>query len=675
MLKRTMISLAIGLGIASAANAEMRVNPIPADAFARVPNIASVSMSTEGDMISALISSPGSDNQETAIATWNLNDLSEAPVVTPSGDRMKFIGVTALKAGRLLALGRQEWTGQLGGCGEGRTTGATATFVTQVYLTDREQSDFDLAFSRGGRSIGVSRDTERCFELAGTASVAAFLPLDPDNIIIQRVNVGSLASSFYRYNLRTDQTEMMYRANGRTDVSLIDPRTGDILVRSSLDPIDGNDFEARTFIRNETTGEYEIHDPLTYRLRERHTVSVVGRDEASGQYYVITDQFSDLTQVYAYDPVSHRYSDGPILAHPNYGVTGLILGTKPSNFNEVLGFRYSGPGGNDVYWIDQTMAATQTTLEGLFPTAGVSIIDYTDGLGTVLFGVGSGAMPTTYYVFRDGRITLLGNSRPWIDPADLRESTLIHYTARDGREIPGILSLPAGWEPSDGPLPTIIHPHGGPWARDGVGWDGSGWVPFLTSRGYAVLRPQYRGSSGWGLDHWRAGDAQWGLSMQDDKDDGAAWMVSQGIADPDRIAIFGYSYGGFAAIAAVVRENSPYQCAIAGAGVSNLARIGGNWSENRVQRAVQGWTVTGMDPMQNTERANIPIMLFHGDRDVRVPLFHSTDFYNAVRGRVPAELLVLDDMPHSMPWYPRHQTESLPAIERYLAEDCGPGGL
>ncbi len=675
MLKRTLFSFVIFLGIASAANAELRVNPIPAEAFARVPNIQSVSMSTEGDMIVAIIASPGSDNQETALATWNLNDLAAPPVVTPSGDRMKFVGASALKADSVLVLARQEWTGQLGGCGEGRSTGATATFVTQVYLTDTAQSDFEPAFASNRRTLGVSRDMERCLELAGTASVVADLPLDPENIIIQRLNASTLASSYYRYNLRTDDVQMMYRANGRTSAALFDPRNGEILVRTSLDPVDGNDYEIRTSILNAQTGDFEVHDVLTYRLRQRNTVDIVGRDEATGQYYVVTDRFSDLTAVYAYDPVSRQFSDGPVLAHPRYSVNSIILGAKPSNFNEVLGFRYSGPGGNDVYWIDPTMAATQRTLDGLFPAGHVSIIDYTDGLGTILFSLGSGAMPTAYYIFRDGRVTLLGNSRPWIDPADLREPTLVYYPARDGRQIPGILTLPAGWEPSDGPLPTIIHPHGGPWARDGVSWDGSGWVPFLTSRGYAVLQPQYRGSTGWGLDHWRAGDAQWGLAMQDDKDDGAEWLVSQGIAAPDRIAIFGYSYGGFAAIAAVVRENGPYQCAIAGAGVSDLTRIGGNWSESRLQRAAQGWTVDGMDPMRNTERANIPILLFHGDRDVRVPLFHSTDFYNAVRGRVHAELLVVEDQPHSLPWYPRHQMETLPAIERFLSQDCGPGGL
>ena len=155
----------------------------------------------------------------------------------------------------------------------------------------------------------------------------------------------------------------------------------------------------------------------------------------------------------------------------------------------------------------------------------------------------------------------------------------------------------------------------------------------------------------------------------------AAWLVSQGIAAQDRIAIFGYSYGGFAAIAATVRPNSPYQCAIAGAGVAALTRVGNSWSQDRLQRIYQGRTVTGMDPMHNTERANIPILLIHGDRDVRVPLFHSQDFYNAVHNRVAARLVVIPDMPHSLPWYPRHYRTMLTEIENYLRTDCGPGGL
>src|SRR5690606_7295704 len=205
--------------------------------------------------------------------------------------------------------------------------------------------------------------------------------------------------------------------------------------------------------------------------------------------------------------------------------------------------------------------------------------------------------------------------------------------------------------------------------------DASGWVPFLTSRGYAVLRPQYRGSSGLGRRLWLAGDSQWGMAMQDDKDDGAAWLVKEGIADPERLAIFGYSYGGFAAAAAVVRPDSPYQCAISGAPVTDLGRIGTSWSENRVQRILQTRTVTGMDPIRNTGTANIPVLLYVGDRDVRTPAFHARSFYDGVKDKVPATFELIPDMPHSMPWYHRHQMTALGLLESFLAEDCGPGGL
>lgn len=174
---------------------------------------------------------------------------------------------------------------------------------------------------------------------------------------------------------------------------------------------------------------------------------------------------------------------------------------------------------------------------------------------------------------------------------------------------------------------------------------------------------------------WRAGDREWGQKMQDDKDDGAAWLVSQGIAAKDRIAIFGYSYGGFAAAAATVRSPSPYQCAIAGAPVTDLGRLGTSWSQNRLQRILQGRTVKGMDPMQNTAKATIPLLTFVGDRDVRTPSFHARNFYNGVQGKVPARFELIPDMPHSMPWYPVHFRTTLTLMADYLSKDCGPGGL
>ena len=285
--------------------------------------------------------------------------------------------------------------------------------------------------------------------------------------------------------------------------------------------------------------------------------------------------------------------------------------------------------------------------------------------------VQSDSTPPTYYLYSKGEpLKKLGSAYPELEKNNLVDTKLIYYTARDGLKIPGLLTMPAGWQAGDKAPPAVIHPHGGPWARDEGSWDPSGWVPFLTSRGFAVLRPQYRGSLGWGRELWLAGDAEWGQKMQDDKDDGAAWMVDQGYADEDKIAIFGYSYGGFAAFSAATRSNSPYACAIGGAGVSDLTKLGRSWSGNPVQRAYQGKTVKGTDPLKNTDNAEIPLLIFHGDRDVRVPMFHAKDLHRKMKRKVKSKLVVIKDMPHSLPWTPKMQTQKLTAIENFLENDC-----
>ncbi|MFN3702664.1 alpha/beta hydrolase family protein [Thermomonas sp.] len=665
--------LALGLSIASACAGARQ--PIKIESIAHLPEIQSVSMSADGKNLVALVVAPGSKGQDTALSVWNLDNIDGGSKITPSGDRMKFIAASALKADRVLVIGRQEWTGQLGGCGEGNATGATKTFVTKTYLTDTSQKKFDEAFASNARQLGLSEDIQRCLELTATASLVNTLPLDPDNVIIQQVSGMSLSGSYYLYNLRTGETKLLFKAGGRSSPGLFNPRTGEVLTRTQLEPNGAGEYEQRVLIRNPQTGEFEVHDNLTRKLSDRYTVDIVGMDEKTGKFYVLTDLFSDLVQAWMYDPTTRKFEDEPLLAHPQFSIGGLILGSQPSNFNRVLGYVVDGPQ-REVTYVDPAMAGVQSLLQKAFPGQTVSLNGYNDDMSRVLFTTQSNKDAPAYHVLLDRkRVVTLGSQRPDINPADIGEQRWVNYPARDGMTIPAILDLPAGWKEGDGPLPAIIHPHGGPWARDYAGWDGSGWVPFLTSRGYAVLRPQYRGTSGLGRKLWLAGDAEWGQKMQDDNDDAAAWLVKQGIADPQRIAIFGYSYGGFAAAAAVVRPNSPYQCAIAGAPVTDLTKLGWSWSENRLQRILQGRTVKGMDPMQNTDKANIPVLLYVGDRDVRTPSFHARGFYEAVQNKVPAKFALIPDMPHSMPWYPRHQTQTLGLIEQFLQKDCGPGGL
>jgi pimeloyl-ACP methyl ester carboxylesterase len=650
--------------------------PLPAEAFAKVPVLSSPSLSADGTVLAAIVAAPGTNNEDTALATWDLTNPNAGPVITPSGDRMKFVATDALKQGNVLVIGRQEWTGRLGGCGEGRVTGATKTFALKSYLTDSKQKEFEEAFSSKRRPVGVSKELQECFEIAGSAGLVSTLPLDPENVIINQVDINTLRGDYYKYNLKSGKTELMFRETGSQGVAFINPRDGEVLVRSEIEPI-GGDYEIRLLFK-EADGSFDEHEKLTYKASTRHDVSISGLDEATGNFYVSTDLFSDKSKIFFYDPRAREFSQEPVLAHPDYSTNGVILGTRPSNYNKLLGFSYSGPAGNDTFWIDPEAKSLVDGLKQAFPETGAGLLDYTDNYETVLFQTSSGAHPPAYYLFdkATSKVRPLGNSRPWIDPDNLRKPEWVSYEARDGLAIPSVLTLPKGFEKGkDEPIAAIVLPHGGPWSRDGTGWDGSGWPQFLASRNIAVLQPNYRGSTGLGRELWLAGDAEWGQKMQDDKDDGAAWLVEQGIADPDKIAIFGYSYGGFAAMAAAVRPDSPFQCAIAGAGVSNLTRLGNNWSDNKLQRVIQGVTVTGMDPDKNTDKASIPIMMYHGDRDVRVPLFHAVDFHAKMKNAGTSELHVIKDMPHSLPWYPEHHRETLGLIEDYLQNRCGPGGL
>ncbi|MFN7644372.1 MAG: alpha/beta hydrolase family protein [Burkholderiales bacterium] len=662
--------LTFATAVLVAGGAHAATEPLAIDLIARNAGMQSVSMSADGQHLVALIGKPDATEFDTSLATWDLNDLDKGPTVTASGERMRFVSASTLKAGKVLVVGRQEWTGEIGSCGgEGNSVGSTRTFVSKVYLTDAKHAEFEEAFASSGRRAGISAATLRCFEIFGTTRLISGLPLDPERVVIAQLDPSTLRDRYLRYNLSTKESELLFTAGGRSEPGLFDPRTGDLLTRVQLEPV-GGDFEQRVLIRGAESGEFEVHDALTTLVSQRYTMAVVGRDETTGKFYVLTDRFSDQVQARMYDPVAKQFDDAPLVAHPRYSIIDLTLGTRPSDFNSVVAFTVGGrvP---ETQWVESRLAGIHEGLKKAYPDQNVAILGYTDDRSRVLFSTDSHRHPPSYRLLVDGsRVVTLGSEREGIDPERLGEQRWVTYTARDGLKIPAILDLPAGWTPDQGPLPTVIHPHGGPWARDYGGWDGSGWVPFLTTRGYAVLRPQFRGTTGLGRALWLAGDAEWGLKMQDDKDDGAAWLVKEGIADPGRLVMFGYSYGGFAAAAAVVRPDAPYRCAIAGAPLTDLDRLGLRWSESRLQRLMQGRTVRGSFPMQHAEKARIPVLLYAGDRDVRVPAFHARDFYSAVKDRVDARFELIADMPHSLPWYPRHQQQTLKLIEDFLAGPC-----
>ncbi|MFM8938574.1 MAG: alpha/beta hydrolase family protein, partial [Phenylobacterium sp.] len=187
----------------------------------------------------------------------------------------------------------------------------------------------------------------------------------------------------------------------------------------------------------------------------------------------------------------------------------------------------------------------------------------------------------------------------------------------------------------------------------------------------------FRGSEGWGDKLNRAGDRQWGLAMQDDNDDAAKYLIAQGLAAPDRIALFGYSYGGYAAMAAAIRPNGLYQCAISGAGAPEIKRFQNQTFESRFLREFQRPSIGGMDVLEKAGQASIPIFVYHGDRDVTVEIAQSERFVAALKaaGR-PHRFLAIKDMGHQYNLMTAADLETqLVEIEKYLTTECGPGGI
>jgi dipeptidyl aminopeptidase/acylaminoacyl peptidase len=207
-------------------------------------------------------------------------------------------------------------------------------------------------------------------------------------------------------------------------------------------------------------------------------------------------------------------------------------------------------------------------------------------------------------------------------------------------------------------------------------WDGSMWRQLMTSRGYAVLQPQFRGSDGWGDRLWKAGDNQWGQTMQDDLDDGVTWAVAEGHAIADRVAMYGFSYGGYAAMVAGIRPNGLYRCSIAGAGVSDLTKIRSSLFRNPYTREAQLETVNGLNPVSRASEVSIPMLIFHGARDTTVLLEQSEGFVSQARSSGQnIQYEVIPDYGHGPAWTRAIAAQQLRLVDDYLKTSCGEGGL
>ncbi|MEO5597428.1 MAG: S9 family peptidase [Novosphingobium sp.] len=283
---------------------------------------------------------------------------------------------------------------------------------------------------------------------------------------------------------------------------------------------------------------------------------------------------------------------------------------------------------------DKVLAATQKA----FPGLSVHLIDWNDTFDQLIVKTEGVGDPVTWWKvdIKTGNADVIGTSYPMAE-ADVAPMKMIHYKAGDGTDIAAVLTLPPGRTPEN--LPVIVFPHGGPAARDYPGFDW--WAQALASRGYAVLQPNFRGSTGYGNAFEQAGHGEWGRKAQSDISDGLAQIVKDGIADPKRVCIMVASYGGYAALAGATLQHGLYRCAVSVAGISNVQNmVFSDISESGDNRTMirslreevgHGRDLKAISPINFVSGVEAPVLLIHGKDDTVVLYNQSSDMAAALR--------------------------------------------
>ncbi|HUO92360.1 MAG TPA: S9 family peptidase, partial [Rhizomicrobium sp.] len=344
----------------------------------------------------------------------------------------------------------------------------------------------------------------------------------------------------------------------------------------------------------------------------------------------------------------------------------------------VIGVTYIDDAPRTTYF-DPALQHVQTTLEKAFPGQSVSILSR-DGAGAsfVILTQGPKNPPVlSLYTTSNRQVNEIAEAYPSLKSSDLGDMKPYPYKARDGLDIHAYLTLPPGRDPHN--LPTVVFPHGGPEARDSLRFDW--WAQFMASRGYAVLQPNFRGSSGYGSRFARAGDGEWAGKVQYDVQDGVHKLIADGIADPKRICIVGASYGGYMALAGATFSPDLYACAVSFAGLSDIRRMlyTGTTFESesislwkrRVGADVDDNKMDTQSPAKFADRVKIPILLVHSDKDTTVPLEQSQIEEHALKeaGKT-VEFVTLQGDDHYLE-FGDTRTQLLREVERFLAAHIG----
>jgi dipeptidyl aminopeptidase/acylaminoacyl peptidase len=283
-----------------------------------------------------------------------------------------------------------------------------------------------------------------------------------------------------------------------------------------------------------------------------------------------------------------------------------------------------------------------------------------------------------YYLYdkTSDKLSKIADVSPWLDETNMADQTPVEYKSRDGLTIHGYLTLPKGYTMENAKnLPVVVNPHGGPWFRDSWGFNPE--IQFLANRGYAVFQMNFRGSTGYGKKFWESSFKQWGKTMQDDITDGVNWLIEKGIADKDRIAIYGGSYGGYATLAGITFTPELYAAAVDYVGVSNLftfmQTIPPYWKpmldmmyEMVGDPVKDSLKMRESSPVFHVDKIKAPLFIAQGANDPRVNKDESDQMVKALKERgIEVEYMVKDNEGHGF-HNEENQFDFYRAMEKFL---------
>ncbi len=478
-----------------------------------------------------------------------------------------------------------------------------------LYLQDINAND---KYSLFCINIDEGKTRELTSSKKSTTYIIDELPDYEDEVIIQTNERNPQLFDVYRLNITSGKKKIIGQNPGNITKWLTD-FNGKLRVAISTDGVNKN-----ILYRKRESSDFKIVKKLNFK-EEFIPILFTSNNK---YVYVISNEKGDRTALIKYD-LDKNYELEVIYEHPEVDIEYVRYSRK---LKEIQGVSVITSKREFHFW-DEERNRLQQNIEKRLPNMEVNIVSMDDSEQKMLVKASSDKSYGAYYLYEteNDSLSKISEISPWLDSMQMADMKPIRFISRDGLTIHGYLTLPRISVVKN--LPAVVYPHGGPWYRDKWGFDKG--VQFLANRGYAVLQINFRGSSGYGKDFMIAGYKEWGGKIQNDIADGAHWLISQGIADSNRIGIVGSSFGGYSVFQGLVSTPNLYACGVSLAGmpdiVSFLESIPPTWIHfKKMLYEIVGDPVNDKEllretsPYYNVDKIKAPLFIAQGANDTKV---------------------------------------------------------